>query len=103
MASRRAAIYTRTSSGTSTDFQEASCEQYAASNGYKVVETIRDLTAGATMARPGLDALRSLAAQRQIRAVIVTGRERLSRSAVDLETLVDEFSRAGVVLLEVRP
>ena len=54
---------------------------------------------GAILARPGLESLRDLAAEGQIRAVLVYSPDRLSRKYAYQILLAEEFSRCGVELM----
>jgi len=54
---------------------------------------------GAILARPGLESLRDLAAEGQIRAVLVYSPDRLSRKYAYQILLAEEFSRCGVELI----
>ncbi len=54
---------------------------------------------GAILARPGLESLRDLAAEGQIRAVLVYAPDRLSRKYAYQILLAEEFSRCGVELI----
>ena len=54
---------------------------------------------GATLLRPGLEAVRDLAAAGQIAAVLVYSPDRLSRKYAYQVLLAEEFSRAGVDLV----
>src|SRR6266850_3925540 len=51
---------------------------------------------GSTLARPGLERLRDLAAEGQIQAVLVYAPDRLSRKYAYQVLLMEEFSRHGV-------
>ncbi len=54
---------------------------------------------GAILARPGLESLRDLAAEGQIRVVLVYSPDRLSRKYAYQILLAEEFSRCGVELI----
>src|SRR6266702_962783 len=54
---------------------------------------------GAILARPGLESLRDLAAEGQIRAVLVYSPDRLSRKYAYQVLLAEEFARCGVELI----
>ena len=54
---------------------------------------------GAILTRPGLESLRDLAAEGQIRAVLVYSPDRLSRKYAYQILLAEEFSRCGVELI----
>src|SRR5205823_10089710 len=54
---------------------------------------------GASLVRPGLEALRDLAAQGQITAVLIYSPDRLSRKYAYQVLLSEELSRCGVELI----
>jgi site-specific DNA recombinase len=54
---------------------------------------------GAVLARPGLEALRDLAAEGQIGALLIYSPDRLSRKYAYQVLLAEEFSRSGVDLI----
>jgi site-specific DNA recombinase len=77
-------------------------KQYAEAHGYLVpAEWVfeDDGYSGATLVRAGLEALRDLAAQGQIEAVLVHSPDRLSRKYAYQVLLAEEFSRSGVPLV----
>ena len=61
MVQVRALVYSRVSTdaqerdGTSLDTQESACVEYAESNGWMVVERIRDTASGFTLDRQGIE------------------------------------------------
>jgi DNA invertase Pin-like site-specific DNA recombinase len=99
----RAAIYVRLSEETETTTSPARqrqlCQSYADHKGWTVVSVIEDIDVSAThsgLDRPGLDQLRSLAAQARIDVVVVWRLDRLARSVLDTLTLLKEFTDEGV-------
>jgi DNA invertase Pin-like site-specific DNA recombinase len=54
---------------------------------------------GATLARPGLERLRDLAAEGQIQGVLVYAPDRLSRQYASQVLLLEEFSRQAVEMI----
>jgi site-specific DNA recombinase len=102
-----AAIYARVSSDRQKEdhtiaSQTAALIEYAAANGYAVpAEWIfqDEGYSGANLARPGLEALRDLAAEGQIRAALVYSPDRLSRKYAYQILLAEELSRCGVELV----
>jgi site-specific DNA recombinase len=102
-----AAIYARVSSDRQKEqhtiaSQTAALIEYAQTNGYAVpAEWIfqDEGYSGAVLARPGLEALRDLAAEGQIRAVLVYSPDRLSRKYAYQVLLAEELSRCGVELV----
>jgi len=82
--------------------QTAALIEYAAAHGYTVpAEWIfqDEGYSGANLARPGLEALRDLAAEGQIRAALVYSPDRLSRKYAYQILLVEELSRCDVELV----
>src|SRR6478736_642284 len=102
-----AAIYARVSSDRQKEnhtiaSQTAALIEYAQKNGYTVPPewVFQDEGySGATLLRPGLEAVRDLAAAGQIAAVLVYSPDRLSRKYAYQVLLAEEFSRTGVELV----
>src|ERR1700724_279358 len=102
-----AAIYARVSSDRQKEnhtiaSQTAALIEYAQKNGYAVPPewVFQDEGySGAILARPGLEALRDLAAEGQILAVLVYSPDRLSRKYAYQVLLAEELSRCGVELV----
>ena len=102
-----AAIYARVSSDRQKDnhtiaSQTAALRQYAQTNRYVVpAEWVFEDEgySGANLARPGLEALRDLAAEGQIEAALAYSPDRLSRKYAYQVLLTEEFSRCGVELI----
>ena len=107
---KSAAIYTRVSSEQqkeeqTIESQVVALQEYAQANGYVVCEqwVFRDEGySGATLVRPGLEAVRDLAAEGQIEAVLVYGPDRLSRRYAYQVLLLEEFARNGVEVVFLR-
>ena len=101
---RPAAIYARVSSDRQKEnhticSQLAALEEYAGSHGYLVPPEWRfqdEGYSGATLLRPGLEALRDLAAAGHIQAALVFSPDRLSRKYAYQVLLTEELSRCGV-------
>ena len=99
-----AAIYTRVSSDRQKESdtiasQTAALVEYAKAHGYAVPpEWIfqDEGYSGASLVRPGLEALRDLAAQGQITTVLIYAPDRLSRKYAYQVLLGEELSRCGV-------
>jgi site-specific DNA recombinase len=99
-----AAIYARVSSDRQKEnqtigSQTAALKEYAESHGYLVpAEWVfeDDGYSGASLIRPGLEAMRDLAAQGQIEAALVYAPDRLSRKYAYQVLLGEEFARCGV-------
>ena len=82
--------------------QLAALIEYAGSHGYKVPPEWRfqdEGYSGATLLRPGLEALRDLAAAGHIEAVLIYSPDRLSRKYAYQVLLAEELSRCGVELV----
>lgn len=104
---RPAAIYARVSSDRqkenhTIDSQLSALVQFAESHDYRVPPEWRfqdEGYSGATLLRPGLEALRDLAAAGQIEAALVYSPDRLSRKYAYQVLLAEELSRCGVELV----
>ena len=104
---RPAAIYARVSSDRqkenhTIDSQLSALVQFAESHAYLVPPEWRfqdEGYSGATLLRPGLEALRDLAAAGQIEAALVYSPDRLSRKYAYQVLLAEELSRCGVELV----
>jgi site-specific DNA recombinase len=104
---RPAAIYVRVSSDRQKEnhticSQLAALEEYAGSHGYLVPPEWRfqdEGYSGATLLRPGLEALRDLAAAGHIEVALVYSPDRLSRKYAYQVLLAEELSRCGVELV----
>jgi len=104
---RPAAIYARVSSDRqkenhTIDSQLSALVQYAESHAYLVPPEWRfqdEGYSGATLLRPGLEALRDLAAAGQIEAALVYSPDRLSRKYAYQVLLAEELARCGVKLV----
>src|SRR5947199_7986378 len=102
-----AAIYARVSSDRQKEkhtiaSQTAALIEHAQANGYTVpAEWIFEDEgySGAVLTRPGLEALRDLAAEGQLAAVLVYSPDRLSRKYAYQVLLAEELSRCGVELV----
>jgi site-specific DNA recombinase len=102
-----AALYARVSSTQQREnhtiaSQTAALLQYAAKNGYSVPPEWQfqdEGYSGASLLRPGLEAIRDLAAAGSISAVLVYSPDRLSRKYAYQVVLAEEFSRCGVALV----
>ena len=102
-----AAIYARVSSDRQKEnhtiaSQLAALTAYAEAQGYKVPAEWRfqdEGYSGATLLRPGLEAVRDLAAAGHLEAVLVYSPDRLSRKYAYQVLLAEELSRCGVELV----
>src|SRR5438477_2267842 len=106
-----AAIYARVSSDRQKEnhtiaSQTAALIEYAQTHEYSVpLEWIfqDEGYSGAVLVRPGLEALRDLAAEGQITAALIHSPDRLSRKYAYQVLLAEEFSRCGVELIFMKP
>jgi site-specific DNA recombinase len=104
---RPAALYARVSSDRqkenhTIDSQLSALVQYAENHAYLVPPEWRfqdEGYSGATVLRPGLEALRDLAAAGQIEAALVYSPDRLSRKYAYQVLLAEELARCGVELV----
>ena len=104
-----AAIYCRVSTedqereGSSLDSQLQACVKKAQELGYETTtnHTIQEAWSGLTLDRPRLTDLRQWVKDKEINAVIVYSTDRLSRDPLHLLLLVDEFDKAGILLIFV--
>jgi site-specific DNA recombinase len=104
-----AAFYARVSSDRQKEqhtigSQVTALIQYAETHGYLVPPEWQfqdDGYSGATLVRPGLEAIRDLAVQGQIEAVLVHSPDRLSRKYAYQVLLTEELARCGVQLVFV--
>jgi len=102
-----AAIYARVSSDRQKEnhtitSQTAALKEYAQAHDYLVPAAWvfeDEGYSGATLVRPGLEALRDLAAQGEIQAVLVYSPDRLSRKYAYQVLLAEELPRCGVSLV----
>src|SRR5438093_7326286 len=101
------AIYARVSSDRQKEnqtvaSQTAALKEYAVAHGYLVpAEWVFEDEgySGASLVRPGLEAMRDLAAQGQIEEALVYSPDRLSRKYAYQVLLVEEFARCGVSMV----
>jgi site-specific DNA recombinase len=104
---KMAATYSRVSSNQQKEqhtiqSQTAALIEYAKTHGYTVPSLWQfqdEGVSGATLLRPGLEAIRDLVAAGQITAVLVYSPDRLSRKYAYQVLLAEEFARAGVELV----
>lgn len=99
----RVALYIRVSTGKqadtghSLDGQRARLLEYAAANGYVVVDTIVDEGRSAgTLNRPGIARITELAAAKAIDAVLATKGDRIFRSLRDQLNMTADLASRGV-------
>src|SRR5437773_10897924 len=105
--SQPAALYARVSSDRQKEnhniaSQVAALIQYAETHGYVVPPEWQfqdDAYSGATLVRPGLEALRDLAAEGYLQTVLIYSPDRLSRKYAYQVLLAEELARCGVDLI----
>src|SRR5829696_2409881 len=102
---RRVILYARVStdeqarSGYSLSQQLEALREYAAREGYEILDEITDPgKSGATLDRPGLDRLRDLVASGGVSAVLAQDRDRFAREPAYLWVLREELSEHGCKL-----
>ncbi len=106
---RLAAIYARVSTlqqeqEATIESQVAELEKYASEKGYRLSKEyyfLDQAVSGATLARPGLDRLRDLAAEGLFDTVLCLSPDRLSRQYAHQWLLMEELKRAGVKVIFV--
>ena len=104
MVPARVLTYSRVSTdaqerdGTSLDTQEQACKEYAESNGWVVVERIRDAASGFNLDRPGIERTRQLLRQGVVDIVVAFAVDRLSRNQNHIGVLFDEVEQSGAKL-----
>src|SRR5690606_26011578 len=104
----KAAVYARFSSEnqreTSIQDQIRVCKQFAARDGIEVLENhiyFDEAQSGSIRARPGLEALKAAAEDKQFDVVLVDDSSRLSRDNQHFNTLLCLFQFWGVSLISV--
>jgi site-specific DNA recombinase len=102
---RRAILYARVStdeqarSGYSLAQQLEALREYAAREGYEVLEEVSDPgQSGASLVRPGLDRVRDLVAAGGVSVVLAQDRDRFAREPAYLYLLRQEFAENGAGL-----
>src|SRR5215207_9861520 len=102
---RRAILYARVStdeqarSGYSLPQQIEALRDYAAHEGYEVLEEVTDPgQSGASLARPGMDRVRDLVAAGKVSAVLAQDRDRFTREPAYHYLLKREFEERGCKL-----
>src|SRR3954447_15866484 len=100
----RAITYARVSTdaqerdGTSLDTQERACLDFARTQGWLVVESVRDAASGFSLDRPGIVQVRQLLRQDVADVVIAYAVDRLSRNQNQIGVMFDEIQQAGARL-----
>jgi site-specific DNA recombinase len=102
---KRAILYARVStdeqvrSGYSLAQQLEALREYAAREGYEVLEGVEDPgQGGASLTRPGLDKVRDLVAKGGVSIVLAQDRDRFAREPAYLYLLREEFAEKGTRL-----
>src|SRR3954452_1063584 len=103
--SKRAILYTRVSTeerartGYSLAQQTEALREYAAREGYEVLEEIQDPgQSGASLARAGMDRVRDLVEAGSVGVVLAQDRDRFAREPAYLHLLKKEFEEHGTKL-----
>src|ERR671911_914283 len=103
---KRAILYARVStdeqarSGYSLAQQLETLREYAAREGYKVLEEVVDAgQSGASLERPGMDRVRDLVAAGGVSVVLAQDRDRFAREPAYLFYLWEEFGGYGCKLM----
>jgi site-specific DNA recombinase len=103
--SRRAILYARVStdeqarSGYSLRQQIVRLREYAAHEGYEVIEEATDAGySGASLQRPGMDRVRDLVAEGSVSVVLAQDRDRFAREPAYVYLLREEFADHGCKL-----
>jgi len=103
--SKRAILYARVStdeqarSGYSLAQQIEALREYAASEGYEIVEEVSDPgQSGASLERPGMDRVRDLVAGGGVSVVLAQDRDRFAREPAYLYLLREEFAEHKTTL-----
>jgi hypothetical protein len=84
--------------GTSLDSQERACLDFARTQGWFVVESVRDAASGFSLDRPGIVRVRQLLRQGVADVVIAYAVDRLSRNQNQFGVMFDEIQQAGARL-----
>ena len=88
------------STGRSLEDQTASVRRFTLGNGLEIVQEYRDEgVSGHTLERPALKELRALLRSGAAKTLVVSHIDRLTRSGLDLQELLDEFDGLGVRLV----
>jgi site-specific DNA recombinase len=102
---KRAILYARVStdeqarSGYSLAQQLEALREYAASEGYEVLEEVVDSgQSGASLERPSMDRVRDLVAGGGVYVVLAQDRDRFAREPAYLFYLQEEFAEHGTAL-----
>ena len=108
-AQLRAVIYTRVSTeiqeeeGTSLDTQVENCLKYAHEQGYRVIESFREVFTGSLYReRSLLSKLRQMARNREFEILIINTFDRLSRNQTHLAVLIDEMDHLKIQIACVK-
>src|SRR3954452_769456 len=100
--SKRAILYTRVSTeerartGYSLAQQIEALREYAAREGYEVLEEVQDAgQSGASLERPGMDRVRDLVTEASVSVVLAQDRDRFTREPAYHYLLRREFEENG--------
>ncbi len=102
---KRVVIYVRVSSNTQEEntslaTQEAACRAYSDAQGLPVADVLRDVSTGANMDRPGLQAALDMVRHDEASVLVVHAYDRLAREQNHLAVILYEveYQRGGLVL-----
>ena len=74
---------------------------YAAEKNYTIVGELNDIKAGDSLDRAGLNALRQVIKNEDVKIVLVTGLDRLADQSSDQRSIEDELRGLGVTIEQV--
>lgn len=100
----RAVVYARVSTdaqerdGTSLDTQQRACLDFVRSQGWAVVDTVRDTASGFSLDRPGIERVRHAIRHGEVDVLVAYAVDRLSRNQNQIGVLFDECEQRGVRL-----
>src|SRR5829696_1380938 len=87
-------------SGYSLAQQIEALQEYAAREGYEILEEVKDAgQSGASLERPGMDRVRDLVAGGGVSVVLAQDRDRFAREPAYLYLLREEFGDFGASLM----
>lgn len=105
---KKAIIYLRVSTteqakeGCSLDMQESKCRAYCLSQGYEIMEVIKDEAESAkNLYRPGLQKALTILKNKKADLIVILKLDRLTRSVRDLATILEFIQKIGFGLASV--
>ena len=101
-APKRAAVYARVSTAEqNSELQLREIQDYAARQGWEIVETFQDTISGAKASRPGLNRLMADARARKFDTLLVWKLDRFGRSLVDCLNNIRILEDRGIRFIAV--